>query len=210
MKIDSRMQDEKHHGEAPPYQQYEPTIHSQDATLYDREAQTVNNGPPMDEISSPYGASYAQPHPAPAAMDYVPAPRMVTPLDRLTGTDPQEIDCPYCNNPTQTRVQQEHSNMTYIKGIMLGVFCCVCLVCLPCIGNWDQDLRYYCNGCNKQLAYKPYNGPVSVLATPKESLVPSKHAAPAPVVDQPVAAHRRDERNETAMDVFTPYSKGPK
>ncbi|KAK5679887.1 hypothetical protein LTS10_007835 [Elasticomyces elasticus] len=98
--------------EAPPYQAYAPTVQSQDATLYDGHAPS-SRGPPMDEIGPPQPAAYgAQPSVAPATMDYVQAPRMVTPLDRLAGKDPQDIDCPYCNKPTQTRVQPEHSNMT--------------------------------------------------------------------------------------------------
>ncbi|KAK4912317.1 hypothetical protein LTR49_019225 [Elasticomyces elasticus] len=197
---------EKYQEEAPPYQAYAPTVQSQDQTLYDGHAPS-SRGPPMDEISSPHSAYPAQPNAAPATMEYVPAPRMVTPLNRLAGKEPQDIDCPNCKRATQTRVQPEHSNMTYIKGVALGFFCCLCLACLPCCLDWDQDLNYYCGSCNKQLAHKPYNGPVSVLSTPEEALVPTQYGQDS-VMHQPAATHAKDERRETAMDVFTPY-KGP-
>ncbi|KAI0006908.1 LITAF-like zinc ribbon domain-containing protein [Xylariaceae sp. FL0662B] len=78
------------------------------------------------------------------------------PLGSL-GSYPALIDCPFCNTRVQTRIQEEHSSMTLVAGIGLGLLC-ICCACIPCLAHWCQDVDHFCSRCNQRVAHVPYNG----------------------------------------------------
>jgi hypothetical protein len=64
----------------------------------------------MDVHPEQYGTT-ASPHYAPPQYAET-ANRMVTPLHML-GEQPAEVDCPFCHRIAMTRLQEEHSSMTW-------------------------------------------------------------------------------------------------
>ncbi|CAJ2506112.1 Uu.00g002420.m01.CDS01 [Anthostomella pinea] len=73
------------------------------------------------------------------------------------GRHPALIDCPWCNQTAQTRTEEEHSAMTFIAGIGLGLIC-ICCACLPCLAHVCQDVNHFCSNCGHQVAHVPFSG----------------------------------------------------
>ena len=105
--------------------------------------------------------------------------RMVARLDSL-GDTPQDIDCPYCQRQTRTRVEQHASTMTILAGVLVGLFC-ICLAWIPCAAHFAYDKEWYCGSCGAKLAYRQHESSPVVLH-PQES---SNYPAAAPQQQYP-------------------------
>ncbi|KAI6372432.1 hypothetical protein MCOR25_003753 [Pyricularia grisea] len=84
-----------------------------------------------------------------------------TPLQAL-GPAPAVIDCPFCQQRVMTRVNEEHSSMTYLLGVLIGCIC-ICAACVPCLAGMCQDVTHFCTNCNQRVAHIPYSGGVQVI-----------------------------------------------
>ncbi|OHF01195.1 hypothetical protein CORC01_03510 [Colletotrichum orchidophilum] len=108
-------------------------------------------------------------------------PLTVTPLHML-GDGPQWIDCPFCNQRTQTVITKEGTAMQMVAGALCCLFC-VCLACVPCIAGWCENMHYSCARCKNRVATRPYDGTIQVFSPQVGGGdVPTKYATVAPPV----------------------------
>lgn len=84
-----------------------------------------------------------------------------TPLQAL-GPAPAVVDCPFCSHRVMTRINEEHSSMTYLIGVLIGCIC-ICAACIPCMAGMCQDVTHFCTNCNQRVAHIPYSGGVQVI-----------------------------------------------
>ncbi|KAK0710295.1 hypothetical protein B0T26DRAFT_679588 [Lasiosphaeria miniovina] len=100
----------------------------------------------------------------------------VTPL-HLLGDYPQSIDCPFCHQRTQTRVEKVGTPMQMVAGVLCCLFC-VCLACVPCMAGWFEETHYFCMSCKQRVAMRPDSGAIQVFGP--QTLVPSQYPAAGP------------------------------
>ncbi|KAI0428477.1 hypothetical protein F5Y09DRAFT_313031 [Xylaria sp. FL1042] len=103
-------------------------------------------------------------------------PRLVTPLHALTEA-PAWIDCPFCKQMTQTRSTKEGDSQQALASFLCCLVC-ICLVCLPSIAGWCENIHIYCTKCGKEVAMIPHDGMIQVTPVgPETGLTPSRYAS---------------------------------
>ncbi|KAK3899954.1 hypothetical protein C8A05DRAFT_17680 [Staphylotrichum tortipilum] len=104
----------------------------------------------------------------------------VTSLNRL-GDEPQSIDCPFCERRATTRLDHRRTAMQFFYGLLcfLG---CPCLTCIGCAIHAFENTNYYCSECDKKVATRPNDGPITVY-TPGGPVVEMTKARRATVKD---------------------------
>ena len=71
------------------------------------------------------------------------------------GREPVSIICPFCRQVGLTRVDHECDAGSGASGVLLGVICCFCCVCLafvallPCCVNKMKMTKHRCRHCNR-------------------------------------------------------------
>ncbi|KAI1337874.1 LITAF-like zinc ribbon domain-containing protein [Xylariaceae sp. FL0016] len=107
--------------------------------------------PSYQESQAPKGPKPNQPPPSHAG-------GLVRPVALASlGSEPAVIECPWCAQQVQTRIEQNDSSMTMLAGVGLCLLC-VCCACIPCMAKWCQDVDHFCTNCRHKVAHVPYSG----------------------------------------------------
>jgi hypothetical protein len=69
---------------------------------------------------------------------------------------PMMMECPYCQNATETVTEYKSGTVTYIACWIFCVFgfCCCCCLYPFCFDNL-KDVVHYCSKCHKEIARAP-------------------------------------------------------
>ncbi|KAH7323103.1 hypothetical protein B0I35DRAFT_427125 [Stachybotrys elegans] len=120
----------------------------------------------------------------------IPDPERVVPLDKLTAQNGHIVDCPFCQQRTGAKVEEDGSGHQCIAVLVLCLFCPP-LALVPCFTGWGIGHKYYCMNCRQLLAHQPYESPIQVFGPGStDGTMPSQYL-PMPPMQRPERTAQR-------------------